>query len=95
MTTQSRPRGPTRSAPSLVALLIVCATVTGCATARPEIKLERVQPAACPQVTPFAKDFLNRVADAEEGLQNDSLLVVVVDDWINMRDQARACRRQK
>lgn len=98
MQTPSRLPRPMRMAQSLGVLLIVGGTVAGCATAlpRPEpITATRVAPAACPQVTQYGQDFMNRVADAEEGLQNDSPLVVVVDDWIKMRDQARACRRPK
>lgn len=38
---------------------------------------------------------MNKVADAEEALPDSNPLVVVVDDWIKMRDQARTCRRPK
>lgn len=98
METPSRPQGPMRMARSLVGLLIVATTVAGCATALPKpepITATRVAPAACPQVTQYGQDFMNKVADAEEALQDDNPLVIVVDDWIKMRDQARTCRKPK
>ncbi len=98
MGTLSRPQRPTRMAQSLAGLLIVATTVAGCATALPRpqsVQVTRVAPAACPQVTQYGRDFMNRVADAEEALPDDNPLVAVVDDWIKMRDQVRACRRPK
>lgn len=98
MRTLNRLQRPMRMAQSLAALSIVALTVSGCATAlsRPEpVAATRVAPAACPQVTQYGQDFMNKVADAEEALPDDNPLVVVVDDWVKMRDQSRVCRRQK
>lgn len=96
MTTPSRLQRLTRTARLLGVLLTVSATVTACATVRPEpIRAPRVSPAACPQVTQYSQEFLDRVADAEEALPSDNPLVAVTDDWIKMRDQSRVCRRQK
>lgn len=93
MQTQSRQRPPTPSAASLAVLCLVSVIVTGCVTAQPELpKPAIVQPAACPQVTAFGREFLSRVADEEEHLPDGAALTVVVDDWIKMRDQARLCR---
>lgn len=98
MPTLNRLQRPMRMARSLGGLLIVSAIVTGCATGLPKpepISAARVAPAACPQETKYGPEFLNKVADAEEALPDGNPLVVVVDDWIKMRDQARICRRQK
>lgn len=48
----------------------------------------------CPQLKPIGNAEMDRIAGAIEALPADSPLVGVTGDWLQMRDETRACRGQ-
>lgn len=71
--------------PCLAALLL-----SACATARPEpVPVVKIQ---CASVTAISKAQQAKAADELDLLPEDSVLgTVIVPDWVQMRDKARAC----
>ena len=83
----------TRLAASLLVLLIVSTTLTGCVTGPPN-PTPTPKVVGCPQLTPVDKATQGRIADAAAALPENSPLNFVIDDWIKGRDQTRACRKK-
>lgn len=75
-------------------LCLLATLLSACATARPDpapvIKIQ------CASVTPISKAQQTKAAD-ELGLlpQGSVIGTVIVPDWIEQRDKARACANRK
>lgn len=69
---------------------IVSALVAGCAAA--VSNPATVFKAVCPVLKQYDPDFLAQVDRELDSLPNNSALGRMVDDYLNLRDQVRACR---
>jgi len=54
-----------------------------------------VAAAICPTVAPYSRDFQAQAAAALDTLPDGHPLVVMLQDYAQLRDEARACRGQE
>jgi hypothetical protein len=79
---------------TLCGLLIVTPLLSGCMTARPEIRT--VATVKCASVKPITKAQQNAAAQELDALPKSSVIAnVIVPQWLQSRDEARACRSNK
>lgn len=71
--------------PQLAALLIVAASLTGCATVVSD-------PSICPPIAQYSSEFLTEAADALDALSPGSPLEFMIIDYQRLRDQLRECQ---
>jgi hypothetical protein len=96
-----RRNGRMRSGLSLLGLSIAAMCLTACAVTVSEPKVATPVPAAgvtsrpgCPQVAPIKPVDQDTIAAAIAALPAGSPLLIIADDDLKMRDEARACRGQ-
>lgn len=49
-------------------------------------------PSACPEIVEYPPEVSQRLADEIEQLPADSIIPMIVEDYIRERDMLRACR---
>jgi len=72
----------------LVSVILVAVSLSGC------IDLGRQRPViavACPYIVAHDKEFQAKLADVYAKMTPEEK--TVVKEWINLRDQSRACRK--
>jgi hypothetical protein len=70
------------------ALLAAALLLSGCEHAAGAV-------AVCPPVTPYTAGQLAAVNQAQALLPDDSPILPVLEDWVRLRDAARACAGAK
>lgn len=78
--------------PALIGLATVMILASGCA-AKP-IELAPAVQIICPRLIEYPSDLLARAADEVETLPENSVLVVLLNDYGGQRNRARACRAE-
>lgn len=74
--------------PRLAALAIAMSLLSGCAT----VGSDGGSSVTCPPVVEYGRDLQARAADELLLLLDPSALVEMMNDFVVMREQARACR---